>query len=474
MPQTLATLAADARRAMLAVVQIHAYGFNQASVASILDPRFPEPANWRGSGFLIDVDGREGYVLTNAHVVRNATRMQMMSMMTSEEMFTLEPVGIVPSLEPDVALVRLNEESLERFRERCKGDMPTLPLGDARFIERGTNVKAIGYPYGMAEPNISGGEISNFIASDPDSSERLVTDAAINPGNSGGPAVGEGGVALGINTSIIADADNIGFITPIDWAKLLIPQMLQSDEADLADLGACLQPNSPANAAYLGQGEPTGVIVMRVFEGGMLHTAGLQRLDVITAIEDMEIDAYGNLALPEGHRRRTIYDAVRRVPVGEQVRLRFVRNGTAMEAEVEAAVRPRIDVPSQPTVSKRVYLEFQGLIIQELTLEIANALSAQIGADYLSSLEGRPYPEPRLVVSFVMPGSPADDIFFMPGSLLRTANGKEVGTLEALVEVMTNNSDAVVLETQLGGIGVFHISEDERSAIEIAHPPAAV
>lgn len=473
MPHTLANLAADARKALLAVVQIHAYGFNQASVASILDPRFPEPANWRGSGFLIEVPGRDVHVLTNAHVVRNAARLQMMSVMTSEEMFLLEPVGIVTSLEPDVALVRLGDEALARFRERCGGTIPTLKMGDTHFIERGTNVKAIGYPFGMAEPNVSGGEISNFIASDAESAERLVTDAAINPGNSGGPAMGDGGVALGINTSVVVDADNIGFITPIDWAKLLIPQMLEHGEAELADLGAGFQPNSPANAEFLGQPEVRGVIVVRVFEGSMLEAAGLRRLDVVTGIDDTEIDPYGNLVLPEGDRRRTIYDAIRRVPVGQQVRLRFERDGKPMEAVATAAPRPPIDIPSHPIVAQRRFVEFQGLVIQELSLEICSALSAQMGADYLSSLEGRPYRDPRLIVSFVMPGSPADDLYFAPGSVLQRASGKPLGTLESFVEAVTQQNGPVVLETQLGGIGVFHISEEDRAGVHVTHPPGA-
>ena len=92
------SLAEESRRAMLAVVQIHAYGFNHTAVGSILDPRFLEPMTWRGSGFLIRVNGREGYVLTNAHVVRNATSLQVMSLMTSEEMFPADIVSMVSTL----------------------------------------------------------------------------------------------------------------------------------------------------------------------------------------------------------------------------------------------------------------------------------------------------------------------------------------------------------------------------------------
>jgi len=471
MPATLSSLAADARQAMHAVVQIHAYGFNQSSIPSILDPRFPEPAHWRGSGFLIDLEGRPGHVLTNAHVVRNATRLQMMSLPTSEEMFALEIVGLVPSLEPDVALVRLTDEALEAFIERCGGEIPTLPLGDSDRVERGTTIKAIGYPFGMAEPNISGGEISNFIAGDPDSAERLVTDAAINPGNSGGPSVGHGGAAIGINTSVVADADNIGFVTPITWARILIPQMLEHGETQLADPGACFQPNSRPNATYLGQRDVEGVIVMRVFEGGMLDVAGIERLDVITSIDGAAVDEYGNLELPDGQRRRTLYDAIRLVPVGEDVKIGFTRGGEAKTARVPAAVRPRIDVASQPLIEKRRYVEYRGLVVQELTLEIAGAISSQIGADFLSGVEGRPSPEPRLVISFVMPGSEADYLFFVPGSIVLKAAGKDTKTLDDFVNAVNSATGACVIETQLGGIGAFAMNGNGEQQAEIAVPP---
>ena len=473
MSGSLSQLAADARRAMHAVVQIHAYGFNQSSIPSILDPRFPEPAHWRGSGFLIDIDGHPGHILTNAHVVRNATRLQMMSLSTSEEMFALELVGLVSSQEPDVALVRLTDEALKTFRQRCGGEIPTLPLGDSDKVERGNNIKAIGYPFGMAEPNISGGEISNFIAGDPENSERLVTDAAINPGNSGGPAVGDGGVAFGINTSVVADADNIGFVTPIDWARILIPQMLEHGEAQLADPGACFQPNSPPNATYLGQDIVDGVIVMRVFAGGMLASGGLQRLDVITSINSVGIDEYGNLRLPEGQRRRTLYDAIRRIPVGESVDIDYTRAGKPTSVRIDATVRPRIDIVSQPLIEKRRYVEFRGLIIQELTLEIAGAISTQIGTDFLANVEGRPSPKPRLVISFVMPGSEADNLFFVPGSIVVRAGAQDMGTLEEFVAAVNATRGQCILETQLGGLGAFAAWSDGEDRATIASPPVA-
>ena len=473
MGKTQDTLAAASRRAMLAVVQIHAYGFNHAAIGSILDPRFPEPMTWRGSGFLIRVNGKDGYVLTNAHVVRNARSLQVMSLMTSEEMFAADVVSMVPSLEPDVALIRLTESALDHFRGLCEGSVPHLEFGDSENVQRGTEVKAIGYPFGMMEPNMSGGAISNFIAGDLDNPERLVTDAAINPGNSGGPAIVHGGMAIGINTSVVVDADNIGFITPMEWARILLPQMLETPDAHLADIGAMLQPNSTANARHLGLSHVDGVIVMRAHPGGLLDRAGLRHLDVVVAIDGFPIDRFGSLVRAKDLRRRNIYDAVRHIPVGSKLRIDYMREGKLRKTETKAIHSPQIDVPSQPIVSKRRYIEFYGLILQELSLEIASALSAQSGTDYLAQVEGRPTAVPKLVATFVMPGSPADDLFFVPGSIITKVNGTPIAGADDFVKsVKAKTKDSkVVIETQLGGFGVFHMDKKARDALAVRMPP---
>ncbi|HEY2733222.1 MAG TPA: PDZ domain-containing protein, partial [Polyangiales bacterium] len=306
-----------------------------------------------------------------------------------------------------------------------------------------------------------------------DNSERLVTDAAINPGNSGGPAVVPGGLAIGINTSVVMDADNIGFITPIEWARILLPQMLNNPDAHLADIGAMLQPNSTANARHLGLSHVDGVIVMRAHEGGMLEKAGLQHLDVVVAIDGFPIDRFGSLMRDKDLRRRNIYDAIRHIPVGNVVRIDYMRKGKLRKTKTEAIPAPQIDVASQPIVSKRRFIEFHGLILQELSLEISSALSAQSGTDFLSNVEGRPTAAPKLIATFVMPGSPADDLFFVPGSIITKVNGVPIAGADDFVRaIKTNTKDSkAVLETQLGGFGVFHMDKRARETLSVQSPP---
>jgi membrane-associated protease RseP (regulator of RpoE activity) len=155
------------------------------------------------------------------------------------------------------------------------------------------------------------------------------------------------------------------------------------------------------------------------------------------------------------------------------VRIDYMRGGKLRRTKTEAIPAPRVDVPSQPIVSQRRFIEFHGLILQELSLEISSALSAQSGTDFLANVEGRPTPIPKLISTFVMPGSPADDLFFVPGSIITRVNGMAIAGADDFVKAiktLTKDSKAV-LETQLGGFGVFHMDKKARDALSVQSPP---
>jgi len=234
--------AKKALAAMKAVVRIHVKGIPDTNPNAILDPRLIEQEDWVGSGFFIKIENEEGYILTNAHVVRNAQHIEVRSVLTSDEPFKVNLVGLVESLEPDVALLKFSQEELTRFKKISKlKKLPFLEFAHSEHITRGEEIKAIGYPMGMVEPNVSGGEISNFISGAIDSVERFVTDAAINPGNSGGPAVLTNSKVVGLNTAIVLDASNIAFITPIHIVASLLPLLIKGSDIRLPTLGAYIQ-----------------------------------------------------------------------------------------------------------------------------------------------------------------------------------------------------------------------------------------
>ncbi|MCG8554649.1 MAG: trypsin-like peptidase domain-containing protein [Proteobacteria bacterium] len=467
----LGELAEGARIAMRGVVQIQAYGFDEDNAPSVLDPRFASMRSWGGSGFLIGVEQRGGLILTNAHVVRNATNLQVMSLLTSERTFAAEVVGIAARQEPDVALIKLVDDELEEFIRLCGGSAPYVELADSDAARRGWHIKAIGYPFGMAEPNISGGELSNFVAGDEVTVERLVTDAAINPGNSGGPAITRGGLALGLNTAIVVNADNIGFITPINYAKLLLPQLLSSREARVAEVGARFQPNSPTNAEYLRQSDVDGVIVTRVRPEGMFASAGIEPLDVIRQIDEHHVDRYGIVKGQQGNRKRNLYDVVRQIPVGQPVKVCGVRKGRPFELVAEATPAPNHGIDTQPYVAQRRYVLLQGMILQELCYEIISAISSQISGNYWAEIDDRYGESSKIVASFVIPGSPADDMFFGMGAIITKINGRHVRAMDQVVDAIRTPLDGrhhlVFVETRQGQFGVFQLSAQERAELRV-------
>lgn len=456
----------DVRDALPAVVQILAEGYDAADIRSLLNPRYLLPAEWGGSGFFIEVDGEAGYILTNSHVVTNARKLKIRTMLTSEELFTVDVVGNVLLGEPDIALLKLPDAELERFLTQTGGILPTLPLADSTEVKRGMRVKAIGYPFGMPEPNISGGEVSNFLAGDAYSAERLVTDAAINPGNSGGPTLIRGGEVIGINTAIIVNANNIGFITPIKFFRILLPAFLSKLQPGLTSLAARFQPNSEAMAKHFGQERPDGLIVSRLVPGGMLARAGLQRGDVLLSLAGQPIDRYGNSAVARQGRKVNILDISRELPLGQEIDLSIWRDGQELGLSTLTIPIPTFGIRSQPAMEQRHFIYAGGMIIQELSYEIVDALSGTFNEDYWKEIEASQYTErPLLVVTDIESDSQADYLFLEVGEIIVAVNDQPFdGSLNDLASLLkklrSEERDELLLEFRSGSYGCFSLSHD--------------
>jgi S1-C subfamily serine protease len=446
-----------ARNMMSGVVQIHVEGNLEEDIQSVMNPAFKIPGTWAGSGFFVKHNKLEGHIVTNAHVVRNAVKIEVSSMLTSEERFEAEVVGLVKTLEPDVALIKLTDKELLRFRKLAIRDIEYLELREGSSPSRGEEIKAIGYPMGMVEPNISGGEITNFISGSEYTTERFVTDAAINPGNSGGPSVNEDGKVVGLNTAVMMNADNIGFITPAGFVKIILENLLQQNEPHFAGIGGKLQKNADNFNPLLKQSTAKGVIVDKVKPGGFLEAANIRKRDVILSINGVEFDRHGIVIGKEGHfRHKNIYDVMKLIPIGETVALVYLRNGKTSTASAKAMRNPEKGVRSNPIIEEREYLEVFGMIIQELSVEIIEAMrdvDANAQIDMLQTIEQE---EPTLVVTHIHQGTQADEMEWSVGEMIVTANEEEIHTLDELKNVLGRNlNGTVLLECRNGMIGYF-------------------
>lgn len=229
-----------------------------------------------GTGFIIS---RDGLILTNNHVVENATKIEVQVFGEDQDIFyEARVIGRDP----------LTDSALIELVEKPKRELTEVKFGDSSQMEPGDWVMAIGNPFGLAH-TVSVGVISAkerpFPITDGRSQDVLQTDAAINPGNSGGPLLNVRGEVVGINTAIYTDARQqgnigIGFAIPINTVRDLLPQ-LRTGKVTRGVIGVQVLP-VPADAlAEFGLSERRGALLAVVNPGGPAAKAGLEPGDIV-------------------------------------------------------------------------------------------------------------------------------------------------------------------------------------------------
>ena len=312
-----------------------------------------------GSGFIVSHDG---YVLTNAHVVNDASVVTVT--LTDKREFKARVVGA--DKRTDVALLKIEAVGL-----------PAVRVGDPSRVKVGEWVLAVGQPFGF-ENTVTAGIISAKSRSLPD--ENLVpflqTDVAINPGNSGGPLFNLRGEVIGINSQIYSRTggyQGLSFAIPIDVAMQVTDQLRSTGRVSRGKLGVVIQPVTPELAQSFGLDRPVGALVASVERGSPAERAGVVPGDVVLAVNGTPVEANVDLARIIGGFRpgQTVMlrvwrqAAVRDVPVA-LAELEPERTAAAAEPETAAptgklglALRPlaaaearQLDVPNGLLVEK--------------------------------------------------------------------------------------------------------------------------
>ncbi|MBU2521021.1 MAG: DegQ family serine endoprotease [Proteobacteria bacterium] len=294
-----------------------------------------------GSGFIID---KEGYIVTNNHVVEDADKIKVK--LKNGKEFDAEIVGRDPNT--DIALIKI----------KSKNNLPVVKLGDSDALQVGQWVVAIGSPFGL-EHTVTAGIVSakgRIIGSGP-YDDFLQTDASINPGNSGGPLINMEGEVIGINTAIIASGQGIGFAIPINHAKRIVDQLKSSGEVTRGWLGVGIQDLSEELAEYYGIKEGKGVLVTEVFPGDPADEAGIKPKDIVLYINGKRVE-----------NTRELSKLIADTSVGDTVKIKVLRNGIEKTFPVKIVKRVDEQVASQ-TPSKGNDYEL-GVRVSELTPEI--------------------------------------------------------------------------------------------------------
>jgi Do/DeqQ family serine protease len=229
-----------------------------------------------GSGVIID--GQEGYILTNAHVVANSGTITVT--LIDQRSYTASIIGVDP--ESDLALLRIDTPT----------KLPQLTMGISSDLMIGETVIAIGNPFGFSHTVTTGviSALDRSIRTEDKTYHKFIqTDASINPGNSGGPLLNINGDLIGINTAIYAKAQGIGFAIPIERAKRIVTDLVAHGEVIPAWVGIQVQ-NITANlAAYYSLENQKGVLVSKVIPDSPAHIADLREGDVIRTINGQAV-----------------------------------------------------------------------------------------------------------------------------------------------------------------------------------------
>src|SRR5437763_5122049 len=276
----------------------------------------PEERETQSTGSGVIVDAANGYVLTNGHVVENATRIEVTT--KENRRFTAKLVG--RDAETDVAVLQIPTENLT-----------AVPVGDSDRLQVGDFVLAVGNPFGLGQ-TVTSGIVSALGRSGlgiEGYEDFIQTDASINPGNSGGPLVNLQGQVVGINTAILAPGGGnigIGFAVPINMVRRVMEQLTRYGEVKRGRIGVAIQDLTPDLARAMSTQHTTGAVIARVETGSPAERAGLKSGDLVVAANGVPIRS--------GTQLRNVIGLSR---IGEQVDLTVDRKGAEQRVAVSIA-----------------------------------------------------------------------------------------------------------------------------------------
>jgi serine protease Do len=369
------------------------------------------PVRAAGSGFVLNSNG---FIVTNNHVVENASDIQV-KLGDGREL----PAKVVGrDAKTDLALLKVDATGL-----------PVIPLGDSTALQVGEPVMAIGNPFGL-EQTVTTGIVSatgRVIGSGP-YDNFIQTDASINPGNSGGPLINARGEVIGINTAIFSRGGGsvgIGFAVPSSLAKTVITQLADHGKVERGWLGVSIQPLTKDLAKNFKRDNTNGALVSSVIEGSPADKAGLKAGDVIVEFNGKKVAKATELP-----------SLVADLTVGRDVPMVVVRDGSEMRLNARIA---RLEDETPAKVADAQEKGQLGLSVQPITPPVARELGLKVK-------EG-------VLVRDVVEGGRAAEAGIRPGDVIVEINRQPVRTVEDLqvrVDKQTKNEPIVLLVNRDG------------------------
>ncbi len=360
-----------------------------------------------GSGIVISADG---YILTNNHVVENASKVHVT--FAGEREYEAEIIGTDPPT--DVALIKIDAENL-----------PFLNISDSDLLRVGDQVMAIGNPFGVGQTVTLG--IASALGRNiglMDYSDLIQTDASINPGNSGGALVNMQGELVGMNAAILSrsgGSQGIGFAIPTNMAMRVVESLRTVGHVQRAYLGVFPQAVDQSMADYYGMDRPRGVLITQVNDDTPADKAGLRNGDIILSVDEKKIKNPSMLR-----------NVISLSDVGEKVKLAIVRDGSEEDVYVQLEELPGSvgggnNTPSEPDQDETL----DGVTVRELTATMRAAASLP------DDMEG-------LLVTGVNNTSNAAREGLAEGDVIQEVGRADVTSLGAFRDALGKNDDRPV------------------------------
>lgn len=370
-----------------------------------------------GSGFLWD---NQGHIVTNNHVIEGAARLEV----TFSDGATVSATVVGADPGSDLAVIQA---------EQVPSGLAGIPLANSDQLQVGQVAIAIGNPFGLqgtmtmgiisalGRSMPAGAALTNFVIPDV-----IQTDASINPGNSGGPLVNINGQLIGVNTSIASTVDSsagVGFAIPSNTVQLVVPSLIQTGKYEHPYLGIQGGTLVADIAKAMGVDPQTGgVLVVAVTPGSPAEKAGLKGSQKTTQVNGQEVPAGGDIITGiDGQQIKSMNELISylsdHTKVGDQVTLQVLRGGQKQSVNVTIGARPA-EQQTGPAVTPQSGVQL-GVGVTNLTANLAGTLNL-------------PADTQGVVVTSVVPGSPAEQAGLRPDDVITAVDGQAVTSVQEL------------------------------------------
>lgn len=362
-----------------------------------------------GSGIIFDAN--KGYIVTNAHVVKD----QKVIVVTLKNGLKYYAKLLAKSKDYDIAILQIHAKHLTQ-----------LSFGNSNELSVGDFVAAIGSPFGLSQ-TVTSGVISALNRSHPQIEgyqSFIQTDAPINPGNSGGALITLQGKLVGINTAIVAPTagnTGIGFAIPSNMAKQVVQQLLKYGKVERGALGVIVQNLSPALATAINLPKQQGAIVSEVLPNSPAADAGLKAGDVITKLGHLSIESADQLKNTLG-----------------LIRPDTTINITVIRDHQDQVIQATIGDPKH--IKTRVMAYFSGIRMRNFTELESNG----------TKLSG-------VVIASISDKSPGALAGLEPGDVITKINNQKISSLKQLNQAITGHKNPLLLTVARGNIKAFMV-----------------